>query len=322
MGRPKLILPLGGVTVIARVVRALREGGAEPIVVVAPPAEFAGAEVLADEATRAGAVVVVADSATADMRASVELGLDRLAPGPAPSAVLLAPGDSPGITPELVRRIVARASAEPASIVVPRCRGRRGHPVALPWDLAAEVRDLPAGTGVNALLAARADRVRDARRGRSRHDGRPRHPGRLPGLGRGEAGWPRGPESVSLRVSEPYRCLIVRVRLKGVPSPDASRGAVRHGRRHRRYEGACIVKPLGPLALPCLLALASAGSWLAPPCRGPDAHRRRAAQDPDRARKTPRRRRRRRRGPRWSSSGRRSPRSTSCRTSSRTTGAR
>ncbi len=159
MGRPKLILPLEGGTVIARVIRALREGGAETIVVVVPPSEFAGAEVLADEATRAGAVVVVADSATADMRASVELGLDRLRRGPAPSAVLLAPGDSPGITPELVRRIIALASAEPASIIVPKYRGRRGHPIALPWDLAAEVRDLPTGTGVNALVAARADRV-------------------------------------------------------------------------------------------------------------------------------------------------------------------
>lgn len=159
MGRPKLILPLEGGTVIARVIRALREGGVETVVVVAPPSEFPGAEVLADEATRAGAVVVVADSATADMRASVELGLDRLRRGPAPSAVLLAPGDSPGITPALVRRIIALASAEPASIVVPRYRGRRGHPVALPWDLATEVFDLPTGTGVNALLTARADRV-------------------------------------------------------------------------------------------------------------------------------------------------------------------
>ncbi len=159
MGRPKLILPLGGGTVIARVIWALREGGAETIVVVAPPEEFDGAEVLADEARRAGAVVVVAGSATADMRASVELGLDRLRSGPTPSAVLLAPGDSPGITAELVRQIVARAAAEPASIVVPRYRGRRGHPVALPWDLAAEIRGLPTGTGVNALLAARADRV-------------------------------------------------------------------------------------------------------------------------------------------------------------------
>ena len=126
---------------------------------VAPPADFDGADVLADEATRAGAVVVAASSATADMRASVELGLDWLRRGPAPSTILLAPGDSPGITAELVRRVVDRASAEPASIVVPRFGGRRGHPVALPWDLASEVRDLPEGTGVNALLAARADRV-------------------------------------------------------------------------------------------------------------------------------------------------------------------
>ena len=160
MGRPKLILPLGGGTVIARVIGALREGGVETIVVVAPPADFDGAEVLTDEATRAGAVVVVAGAATADMPASVELGLDRLRLGPAPSTVLLAPGDSPGITAVLVRRIVARAADEPASIVVPRYRGRRGHPVALPWDLAARVRDLPTGTGVNALLDARADRVR------------------------------------------------------------------------------------------------------------------------------------------------------------------
>ena len=29
----------------------------------------------------------------------------------------------------------------------------------MPWDLAAGVRDLPTGTGVNALLDARADRV-------------------------------------------------------------------------------------------------------------------------------------------------------------------
>ncbi len=160
MGRPKLILPLGGGTVIARLIRALREGGAETIVVVAPPADFDGADALADEATRAGAVVVVAGSATADMRASVELGLDWLGRGPAPACVLLAPGDSPGITAELVRRVIDRASAEPGSIIGPRFGGRGGHPVALPWDLAGEVRELPEGTGVNALLAARADRVR------------------------------------------------------------------------------------------------------------------------------------------------------------------
>src|SRR3954469_5255698 len=99
MGRPKLLLPIDGRTVIARVVAALGEGGADPVVVVVA----AGASALADEAEQAGACVVVADPPPAEMRASVERGLDRLqAPGMPPFAtVLLAPGDSPGIDADL-----------------------------------------------------------------------------------------------------------------------------------------------------------------------------------------------------------------------------
>jgi molybdenum cofactor cytidylyltransferase len=159
MGRPKLILPLGGTTVIARVVTALRLGGAEPVIVVAPPAEAPHAARLADQAAAAGALVVVAPGATADMRASVELGLARLRQGPPPATVLLAPGDSPGMTTELVARIIAEAGTRPSVIVVPAARGRRGHPVALPWSLAARIPDLAPGAGVNALLAAHAATV-------------------------------------------------------------------------------------------------------------------------------------------------------------------
>src|SRR5262249_47250336 len=107
MGRPKLTLPVGGTTVIARVVSGLREGGAGRVIVVAPPVEIQGAEALIAEAKAHGAEVVVPKGPTADMRASVELGLARLGGGKAPEGVLLAPGDSPGITAELVTRVVA-----------------------------------------------------------------------------------------------------------------------------------------------------------------------------------------------------------------------
>ena len=36
MGQPKMLLPFGGQPLIGRVVRALLEGGAEPVIVVAP----------------------------------------------------------------------------------------------------------------------------------------------------------------------------------------------------------------------------------------------------------------------------------------------
>ncbi len=159
MGRPKLILPIGGVSVIARVTAALREGGADPVIVVVAPPTVPGAAALAGEAARAGAYVVVADPPPPDMRASVEHGLHRLAQTFPPETLLLVPGDSPGISAALVERIIARARAEPRAIVIPESQGRRGHPIALPWSLAAEIHGLPGDVGINALVARHAARV-------------------------------------------------------------------------------------------------------------------------------------------------------------------
>lgn len=159
MGRPKLILPIGRTTVIARVAAALRDGGAEPVIVVAPPADFAGAAILADEARNVGAFVLVPAEHPIDMRASVELGLDHLGRRSAPASFLVAPADSPSLTPELVGQVVARTREAPQSIVIPVYHGRRGHPIALPWRLADEIRALPLGVGLNALIALHADSV-------------------------------------------------------------------------------------------------------------------------------------------------------------------
>jgi molybdenum cofactor cytidylyltransferase len=155
MGRPKLLLPIGGVTLIARVVSELRKGGADIVVVVAPAREIEGASEVAAEATRQGAHVITPPEPTADMRASIELGLDWLERGPAPSSLVLAPADSPGLAGEVVARILAKAKAFPAAILVPAFQGQRGHPILLPWTVALEIKRLPAGSGVNALLARR-----------------------------------------------------------------------------------------------------------------------------------------------------------------------
>jgi molybdenum cofactor cytidylyltransferase len=159
MGRPKLLLSLDGKTVITRVVTALREGGADRVIVVAPPLDSAEGPVLASESRRAGAEVVVPQTRPATMRDSIELGLAALAGGAPVERMLVAPGDSPGITSELVARLLVLAARSPGSIVVPCCDGRRGHPVVLPWDIAAEIPTLPAGGGVNALVGRHSDRV-------------------------------------------------------------------------------------------------------------------------------------------------------------------
>lgn len=158
MGRPKLLLKIGGQTVIARVVGALLDGGVDAVVVVVSPPEQEGARHLARAAAEAGAIVEVLPSPTADMRATIERGianLDRLSP----EGVLIAPGDSVGLSVGLVAEVIARFRSDPSRIVVPVREGRRGHPLALPWREALAIAGLPPGVGVNALLRERSDVV-------------------------------------------------------------------------------------------------------------------------------------------------------------------
>lgn len=157
MGRPKLILPIGDLTLIEHVVGALKGGGVRRIIVVTPPADAPGAAVLAERAGASGAEALVPSERPIDMRASFELGLDRLRhEALSPSTILLVPADSPGITSGVVARILEAAETSPESILIPTYQGRRGHPIALPWRIACKVTELPLGAGINALVALHA----------------------------------------------------------------------------------------------------------------------------------------------------------------------
>ena len=100
MGRPKLLLPFDGRALITHVVSALREGGADRVLVVAPPANSEEGPAVALAAKDAGAYVIMPDVRPAEMRDSIEIGLSAAAePAAPPRLVLLSPGDAPGITP-------------------------------------------------------------------------------------------------------------------------------------------------------------------------------------------------------------------------------
>jgi molybdenum cofactor cytidylyltransferase len=159
MGQPKLLMTLGGETLIHCVVTSLRSGGVGRVVVVAPPTSEPEGPAIASEAARSGAEVVVPEIRPTEMRRSVELGLQRLETDSPPQLVLLAPGDSPGVTGELVARLVETALERPGCIVVPFHEGRRGHPLVLPWSLAVQIPTLPARVGVNALVARHGDSI-------------------------------------------------------------------------------------------------------------------------------------------------------------------
>lgn len=158
MGRPKLLMDFQGETLIHRVVAALHDGGAERVVVV-PPVDLPESPLIAAEASDAGAEVVIPEIQPAEMRDSVELGLAVLDADPRPTSVLLTPGDVPGISAGLVKRLVDAANDHPDRIVIPTHDGHHGHPIVLPWAIAVGLRDLPDDAGVNRLVDDHRDRV-------------------------------------------------------------------------------------------------------------------------------------------------------------------
>jgi molybdenum cofactor cytidylyltransferase len=159
MGRPKLLLPWGDVTLIEHVLAVWRGSRVERVVVVTRGDDAD----LADVCRRCGVDVAPAIPPPPDMRASVRHGLAYVAQTwrPAPADVwLVAPADLPGLTVETIDRVLAAHDPSRPEIIVPRGE-RRGHPVLFPWGLADEVARLPEDCGINELLRRHA--VREVR---------------------------------------------------------------------------------------------------------------------------------------------------------------
>jgi molybdenum cofactor cytidylyltransferase len=157
MGRPKLALPLGGQSVLERVVQAVRSAGVDRIVVVVGPQ----ARELATLAQAAGAECLPLPEGTPDMRATVEFGLAWLEASVRPTEAddwLLLPADHPTLSANVVSRLLAaRAALSPGRILIPMHGGRRGHPTLIGWRHVAGIRALPAGLGLNSYIRSATD---------------------------------------------------------------------------------------------------------------------------------------------------------------------
>lgn len=164
MGRPKLLLPWSGpgdparsCTVIEQVLAAWQASRVDHLAVVVDPRDVALADIcrytLQWQPTRAA--VVVADQPPADMKASVALGLSFIRATWSPTADdvwLTAPADLPLLSPTTIDLVLAAFDPSCPEIVVPVYRGRRGHPILVPWTLADAAARLPSDAGLRQLL--------------------------------------------------------------------------------------------------------------------------------------------------------------------------
>lgn len=150
MGRPKMLLPWEGGTVLTRVVFTFRNAGIEDIVVVTGGAREEVEELLATLEVR---VIFNEDHARGGMLSSVQRGMRAL--GRQTQAALIGLGDQPQVR-EGSARMVCKAFLETGSnIVVPSFQMRRGHPWLVARPLWGEVLKMQPPRSLRDFLSAR-----------------------------------------------------------------------------------------------------------------------------------------------------------------------
>jgi len=141
MGTSKPLLLAGGETFLSRVVTALREGGAEPVLVVLRRLD--GPE--ADEVRSSGGVPLRNPDPSPGPISSLRTGLAHLPSGAL--GTLFTPVDHPLFQPETVATLVGAFLDSLPPLASPTCSGKAGHPVVFSRAIFPELmeEDLPQG---------------------------------------------------------------------------------------------------------------------------------------------------------------------------------
>jgi len=158
MGRPKALLPISGIPFIEEIVRALKGTKVDDIIVVVG---HHAAEIQERIAHLPITVVVNEDYKKGQLSSLVAAirSLESRTDSAKIDGLLVHLVDHPFISPPLVDEMIDRFYQSGKLIVVPRCRGRRGHPVLFSRALFSELLRTPVDQGAKAVVHAHRDQT-------------------------------------------------------------------------------------------------------------------------------------------------------------------
>lgn len=145
MGEPKLLLPLGGTTVLGKVVSTFAAAGMEEIVVVTGADRQQIERLLAKLSTNFPLRVVYNPAfAKGEMLSSIQTGLTAL--DSLSRAAMIGLGDQPQVRAETIMNICAAFVQTNSPLVIPSFQNRRGHPWLAARSIWPEILALPLST--------------------------------------------------------------------------------------------------------------------------------------------------------------------------------
>jgi CTP:molybdopterin cytidylyltransferase MocA len=157
MGRPKALLPIDGQTFIERIVGALKRTAVGKIVIVIghnaaelkPRIEHLPAEILINPDYKSGQL------------SSLQVAVRSLQNNVKCDGMLVHLVDHPYLDASLVDEMIRRFYESKKRIIVPRCHGKRGHPVLFSRALFGELLDAPMDQGAKAVVNAHGNETLD-----------------------------------------------------------------------------------------------------------------------------------------------------------------
>lgn len=152
----KQLESVGGEPMLVKVLNAIEASRLAGCCIVVNPEIVTSLEVLRPANPRR--IYAVNDRPDSEMIESIQLGLGAVRPGM--DGYLICPGDHPCITTAVIDICLDAFEQNPSRIVIASHRGRRGHPLILPADLAFDVQSWPPSRGLNEIRTLHADRVR------------------------------------------------------------------------------------------------------------------------------------------------------------------
>jgi molybdenum cofactor cytidylyltransferase len=153
MGRPKALLPIEGETFIGRIVASLKQTQVGRIIVVLGH----NSDQLAAAIRPLRVEILINPNYQLGQLSSLQVAVRSLLPDAACDGMLVHLVDHPYIDASLVDRMIQQFYESKKTIVVPRCRGKRGHPVLFSRRLFGELLDAPMDQGAKAVVNAHGD---------------------------------------------------------------------------------------------------------------------------------------------------------------------
>jgi len=144
MNKEKLLLPVDGVFLVERVVRAAASSLLDDIVLVYQNDQ------VKKLAEKQGVRTVYNKHAARGQSAAIKAGIQSAGPGTRGFMFLV--GDQPFLTPEIINTIIDVFAQEPGKIVVPVYSGTRGNPVIFPSSLRTRLYGLEGDRGGRAVI--------------------------------------------------------------------------------------------------------------------------------------------------------------------------